>query len=190
MTRSLERMTKRKFLSRHGIVRNAIREDVIFFAFPALLIFFAGLIVSARDGYDGLLSTIWDLVRQPENLRLLSIHNTVGLALTVIGFTILLVAMGTLWWSHSPTLVIREGHQLITHGIYRFIRHPMYLGVIVFFIGFPVFAASLYGFFTSLVMIPIFLYRIRLEEGLLAEHFQDAFQKYKKTTRRLIPFIY
>ncbi len=183
-------MTKRKFLLRHGIVRNAIREDVIFFALPTLLIFFAGLIVSARNGYDGLLSTIWDLVRQPENLRLLSIQNTVGLALTVIGFTILFVAMGTLWWSHSPTLVIREGHQLITHGIYRFMRHPMYLGAITVCISVPVYASSLYGLLIMSALSPVFLNRIKIEERLLTDEFGDAYRAYMGTAKRLIPFIY
>ncbi len=54
----------------------------------------------------------------------------------------------------------------------------MYLGLIMFFTGLPVYAASLYGFLTSLVLIPIILNRIRLEEELLTEEFQDAYQKY------------
>jgi len=56
--------------------------------------------------------------------------------------------------------------------------------------GLPVYAASLYGFLAMLVLIPIILNRIRLEEKLLTEEFQDAFQKYKETTKKLIPFIY
>ena len=56
--------------------------------------------------------------------------------------------------------------------------------------GLPVFAASMYGFLISLVLIPIILNRIMLEEELLTEEFQDAFQKYKETTKKLIPFIY
>jgi protein-S-isoprenylcysteine O-methyltransferase Ste14 len=87
-------------------------------------------------------------------------------------------------------VVIREDHQLITHGIYRFTRNPMYLGLIMGVTGLPVYAASLYGFFASLVLIPIILNRIRLEEKLLTEEFQDAYQSYKETTKKLIPFIY
>ena len=58
------------------------------------------------------------------------------------------------------------------------------------FVGLPVYVASLYGFLTSLVLIAIILNRIRLEEELLTEEFQDAYQKYKETTKKLIPFIY
>jgi protein-S-isoprenylcysteine O-methyltransferase Ste14 len=66
----------------------------------------------------------------------------------------------------------------------------MYLGLIMVVTGLPVYATSLYGFLTSLVLIPIILNRIRLEEKLLAGEFQGAYQKYKETTKKLIPFIY
>ena len=102
----------------------------------------------------------------------------------------MIVGQATLWRNYSGTVVIRVDHQLITHGIYRFTRNPMYLGLIMVVTGLPVYVASLYGFLTSLILIPIILNRIRLEEKLLTEEFQDAYQKYKETTKKLIPFIY
>ncbi len=183
-------MPKRGFLTEYRIVRNAIREDVLYFAIPALLVFTAGLVVSGRDGYDGLVDKIWELVRQPENLYLLSIQNIVGLALCVIGLTTAIVAVITLRRSYASTLVIWEDHQLIIHGIYRFTRHPVYLGVIIAIIGVPVYASSLYGLLTMSALIPIFLNRIRMEERLLTEEFGDAYRTYKEATSKLIPFIY
>jgi protein-S-isoprenylcysteine O-methyltransferase Ste14 len=172
-------MTKRGFLARHGIVRNAIRADMLYFALPAILVLSAGTGV-----------TVWDLIRQQGNLYILSVQCIAGLALIVIGFTIVLVAHITLWRSYSSTLVIREDHQLITHGVYRFMRHPIYLGTILCFIGIPVFATSLYGLLTMSVLIPVFLSRIRIEEKLLTEEFGDAYRTYKEATSKLIPFIY
>ncbi len=102
----------------------------------------------------------------------------------------MIVGQATLWRNYSSTVVIREDHQLITHGIYRFTRNPIYLGGIMVVTGLPVYVASLYGFLTSLLLIPIILNRIRLEEELLTEEFQDAYQKYKEITKKLIPFIY
>ncbi len=171
-------------------MRNAIREDVIQFAIPALLIFAAGLIVSSWDGYDGLVPVIWDLVRHPEGLSLLSVPNIIGLALVVIGLTVALIAMGTIRRFHASTLAIREDHQLITRGIYRFTRHPIYLGVIIAIAGVPAYASSLYGLLTISVLIPIFLNRIRIEERMLTEEFGDAYRAYKESTSKLIPFIY
>ena len=183
-------MAKRGFLERHRIVRNAIREDILYFALPAILVFSAGLVVSARDGSVDLWVDIWDLVRHPRSLFLFSILNIVGLALFIVGLTTALVAVVTLRWSYSSTLVIREDHQLITHGIYRFTRHPVYLGVIIAIIGVPVYASSLYGLLAMSALIPILLNRIRIEERMLTDEFGDAYRTYKESTSKLIPFIY
>ncbi len=183
-------MAKRSFLSRHRIVRNAIREDLLYFAIPALLVFTAGLVVSGRDGYDGLVGKIWELVMQPENLYSLSIQNIVGLVLFVVGLTVMLIAVGTLKRFYFSTLVIRQDHQLITHGVYRFTRHPIYFGVMIAIFGAPVYASSLYGLLTLSVLIPIFNNRIRIEERMLTEEFGDAYRTYQETTSKLIPFIY
>ncbi len=103
----------------------------------------------------------------------------------------MIVAQVTLWRNYSGSVVIREDHQLITHGIYRFTRNPIYLGaIIVVAIGIPLYSASLYGFLTMLFLIPILLNRVRLEEKLLTEEFQEEFQKYRESTKKLIPFIY
>ncbi len=172
-------MAKRGFLSRHGIVRNAIKEDVLFFFLPWILVLSAGMVVSA-----------WDLVRKQGSLYILSVQSIVGLALVVIGFTILLVAQIALRRSYSSTLVIREDHQLITHGVYQFTRHPIYLGNIMVFIGLSVYASSLYGLLTMSALIPVFLNRIRMEERMLTDEFGDAYRTYKGATSKLIPFIY
>jgi len=183
-------MVKRGFLARHRIVREYIREDVIYFAIPGLIVFTLGLIFSTKDGWDGIVVTLWNLIMQPQNLLMLSVQNIVGLVLIIAGFSIMLVGMGTLRMSHASTLVIRENHKLRTHGIYRFIRHPMYLGAILVTIGVPVHASSLYGFWVMLLLIPVCLSRIRIEERMLTEEFGDEYRKYMKTTKKLFPFIY
>ncbi len=184
-------MAKNGFLKRHGIVRNAIRKDMLQFALPAMTVFIIELLFcNARDGLSGFWGTIWGLVKQPQTLSMFPVQSIIGLALFIIGLIIMCVAQTTLWRNYSGTVVIREDHQLITHGIYRFTRNPIYLGAIMVLVGLPVYVASLYGFLISLVLIPIILNRIRLEEKLLTEEFQDAYQKYKKTTKKLIPFIY
>jgi len=130
------------------------------------------------------------MVKQPQNLSMFPMQSIIGLALFFIGLTIMLLGQATLWRNYSGTVVIREDHQLITHGIYRFTRNPIYLGMIMVITGLPLYAATVYGFLISLLLIPIILNRIRLEEELLAEEFQDAYQNYKESTNKLIPFIY
>ena len=184
-------MTNRGFLARHGIVRNAIRADMLYFAIPGLIVFIAGLIVSGQDGYDGLTATLWHLAWHPREALLLPANKIVGLAMFIIGLTVAIVAAHTLKRFYSSTLVTKQGHELVTHGIYRFVRHPIYFGVLLILLGaVPVYAASLNGFLVMSLLIPILLNRIRMEERLLTEEFGDSYLAYKESTRKLIPFVY
>ena len=173
-------MAKRSFLSRLGIVRNAFKKDILYFFLPWITV----LCIEAQF-------FVRDLVKQPQSLFSFQVESIIGLALSIIGFALLVVSQLTLFRNYSSFLVIHKDHQLITHGIYRFTRNPMYLGVLIFFIGgAPVYAASLYGFFTLSLLIPVTLNRIRMEEKLLTEEFQDDFKKYRESTKKLFPFIY
>ena len=187
-------MAKKGFPERFGFARNAIKEDILQFAIPGMTVFIIELLFcaidGARNGLSGFWGTVWGLIKQPQNLSMFSVQSIIGLALIIIGLIIMIVGQVTLFRNYSGTVVIREDHQLITYGVYRFTRNPIYLGGIMVVTGLPVYVASLYGFLTSLVLIPIILNRIRLEEKLLTEEFQDAYQKYKETTKKLIPFIY
>ena len=171
-------------------MRRTVRKDILLFGIPALTVFFLGLMVSGRDGYNGLVGTIWDLIKNPEKLRLLSAWNIAGLSLFTVGLSIAIVAQLTLKRFYSSTLVMRQDHQLITHGVYRYVRHPLYLGVLIAIMGAPVYAPSLYGFLILSLMIPIFLLRIKMEEDMLIKHFGDKYQAYRRSTKKLIPFLY
>ena len=159
--------------------RNAIREDVLGFALPALSVYIAGMVVSG-----------WDLITHLGRLGMHSLQNIVGLALIVCGLAVALVAALTLRRFYSSTLVIREDHQLITHGVYRFTRHPIYLGALMVCIGVPVYASSLLGLLIMLALMPIVLNRIKMEERMLTAEFGDEHRRYKEATSKLIPFIY
>jgi protein-S-isoprenylcysteine O-methyltransferase Ste14 len=183
-------MAKHGFLKRHGIVRNDIKKDIVQFALPGITVIIIELIFCIRDGLSGFWGIIWGIIKQPQTLSTFSLHNIIGLALFIFGLIIMVVGQITLWRNYSATVVIRKDHKLITHGIYRFTRNPIYLGAFMVFTGLPVYILSLYGFITSLVLIPILLNRIRLEERLLTAEFGIAYQHYKKNVRKLIPFLY
>lgn len=185
-------MAKNGFLERLGIVRHVLKKDLLFFFLPWLTLFSIelGFCESHGDGVSDIWGSIWNLIRRPQTLFLLPWQRIIGLALFIIGLTIMIVAQVTLWQNYSGFVVIKKDHQLVTHGLYRYSRNPIYLGALIVFTGLPVYAASLYGSLTMLLIIPVFLYRIRLEEQLLAEEFRDTYQKYKERTKKLIPFVY
>ena len=154
-----------------------MRRDSLFFGLPAVVVLTVGLIICARDGlYDGIVFSVAEIA---------------GLTLLVAGLTIMLIGQATLKRSYSGTLVVRRDHKLVTHGIYRFTRHPIYLGAIIgLCIGIPLFALSLYGFPILSALIPIALNRIRMEEAMLTEEYGEAYRSYRERTSKLIPLIY
>ena len=50
---------------------------MLYFAIPAILVFFVGMMISVWEGWDGLVATVWDLVKQPWSLYLRSVQNII-----------------------------------------------------------------------------------------------------------------
>jgi protein-S-isoprenylcysteine O-methyltransferase Ste14 len=115
----------------------------------------------------------------------------IGVPLVLAGIGIRVVARLTLGRQFSGHVQTTHGHRLITTGIYRYIRHPAYLGYLCLLIGFPVCFGSVGGFILATVSgIPALLYRIRIEEAALQTWFPGEYPRYQATTRRLIPGLW
>jgi len=108
-------------------------------------------------------------------IPLIGIVKFLGFLLNSIGLIVFLTALFTI-----KTLESHEG-DLITKGIYSKIRHPMYLGFILWLIGFPIFFGAVFSSFLSLIFIANILFWRYLEEKELNERFTDYFI-YKKMT--------
>jgi protein-S-isoprenylcysteine O-methyltransferase Ste14 len=144
-----------------------------------LILFFSALFVS-----------LWDFVFIQEMAIRSILVNVAGLGLFLIGVYMRVVAMRTLDKFFLTDLRTLQNHRLIKHGVYKYIRHPAYLGTSLFSIGIPLIFSSLWGFLLMLALFPSYLYRIRLEESVLLEKFGDEYREYQKKTKRIIPFIY
>ena len=99
-------------------------------------------------------------------------------------------AQFTLRRNYSGFLIIQKNHELITHGIYHFIRHPIYLGLIIGILGIPVITSSIAGFMVMLLSVPFILIRINIEEELLIAEYGIKYKKYRETTKKIIPYIF
>lgn len=96
------------------------------------------------------------------------LFNIIGLLIMAGGIAIRTVAAKTLGRFYSRRLLIREGHQVVSEGIYRRIRHPGYLGVIILFLGAGL-STSDFIALAVIAMIPAHLRKIAMEENMLAE---------------------
>jgi protein-S-isoprenylcysteine O-methyltransferase Ste14 len=115
----------------------------------------------------------------------------IAIELLVIGTIIAFTSRLQLGKYGTTVILVEDDHQLVTSGIYKYIRHPIYLGSITLFTSIGIAVGSL---FVTLVVFLCWLLmlkdRIDLEERLLTEKFGEEYSEYKKRTKKLIPFLY
>ena len=89
----------------------------------------------------------------------------------------------------TPTVATRQEHTLVTHGPYRFIRHPLYTVGLFFFVGFCLLSANWFILLILLGGMPILVARTPIEEAKLIERFGDEYRQYMQKTGRYLPKI-
>jgi protein-S-isoprenylcysteine O-methyltransferase Ste14 len=112
-----------------------------------------------------------------------------------LGVLILAGALFVFWRAHadlglnwSPSLEIREKHELITRGIYGVIRHPMYASQWLWVIAQPLLLQNwIAGFLNLLVFIPFYLLRVKAEEQMMVEKFGDQYHTYMQKVGAILP---
>lgn len=113
-----------------------------------------------------------------------------GLLLIACGFTLMAWAEEALGRFFSIQVAIQQGHRLVISGPYRHLRHPRYLGIILFNIGMALAFRSGLTLILSAALILVLLWRIHDEERLLRETFGPEWDEYRKRSWRLAPFLY
>ena len=153
------------------------KKNDVFFQIPGIILWIIILVIS-----------FWDLkhpiytVNTPMRIS--------GIIIFLSALTFRVYAATTLNKSYSYTLEIREGHQLVTSGLYKYIRHPIYTGVILGAFSIPIYSSSLRGFVVTMLVIPLFMYRIGNEEKMLIEKYGEKYEEYQEHTWKLFPYIY
>jgi protein-S-isoprenylcysteine O-methyltransferase Ste14 len=96
--------------------------------------------------------------------------------------------LGTNW---SITLEVREQHRLITDGIYRRIRHPMYMALLLHSVGQALVIPNWVAGPSYLITMGIlFAFRFRAEERMMLDQFGDQYAAYMARTKRLVPGVW
>jgi protein-S-isoprenylcysteine O-methyltransferase Ste14 len=113
-----------------------------------------------------------------------------GVALFAIGGALRIWPVFVLGNRFSGLVAIQPGHTLVTTGVYRVIRHPSYLGLLLNSLGWGLAFRAGAGVLVTALLIPPLLARIHSEERLLREQFGDAYDAYCARTSRLIPGLY
>jgi protein-S-isoprenylcysteine O-methyltransferase Ste14 len=113
----------------------------------------------------------------------------IGLALTFGGLA------GTVWarlrlgtnWSGS--VQVKADHALVRIGPYRWVRHPIYTGLLAALLGTAIALDQWLGLLAFVIVLPGLFYKLRLEERWMIETFGDEYRDYRKHSKALIPGI-
>ena len=115
----------------------------------------------------------------------------IGVGLVLLGSTLFVWARRTLGRHYSGHVSVKKEQELVQSGPYRVIRHPAYAGFLFMAFGLALGYSSLLGFVSTLfILLPATVYRIHVEDRMLAEHFGTQFDKYARNKKRLLPGIW
>ena len=128
----------------------------------------------------------WDVAALGE----LTIVRYLGLVLFALGFIVTNWGETSLGKQFSIEVTLQEGHQLVTLGLYRYLRHPRYLGIIVFNVGIALVFCSGLALMLITVLVGVLLWRMHDEEMVMRQAFGEERESYYKHSWRLIPFVY
>ncbi len=137
----------------------------------------------------------WGDIEKYAHIDFLYIHSSVvqvvGIILLIAGGIIRLVAIRTLGQYFTINLTIQNDHKLITTGLYHYIRHPAYSGAILSIVGIGIAYTNIISFILIALPYCIFIaIRIKNEEQVMEDYFKEEYIEWKKSTKRIIPFIY
>ena len=114
-----------------------------------------------------------------------------GMVLLVAGTALRWAAIRALWSYFTVNVSILEGQRVVRRGLYGVVRHPAYTGLLLRYLGLGLAFANWLS--AALIFVPLLcatLYRIRVEEAALREHFGEEYLAYARATRRLVPGLY
>lgn len=115
--------------------------------------------------------------------------------LGIAGAILALAATGIVWRAHadlgknwSPSLEVTEGQKLVTSGIYRRLRHPIYTAMLLFTTAQALLLQNwIAGLGGLLTFLPIYLIRVPREERMMLDQFGDEYREYMRVTGRFFP---
>lgn len=163
-----------------GNLSSGVREDrgnrwvIAVFALIGLLIAFIPAWTDRRD--------FWSL--DGETLR------WIGVVLYAAGGALRIWPVFVLGSRFSGLVAIQPGHTLVTTGIYRVVRNPSYLGLLITTLGWALVFRSIAGVLLTAMLVPPLIARMHAEERLLGSQFGAEYEAYRARTCRLIPGIY
>lgn len=114
---------------------------------------------------------------------------SIGLAMAIAGAALAICSRALLGRNWSATVQLKQEHELVTRGPYRWVRHPIYTGLLLMFLGNAVMVGDWRGLLAVAIVFASFWRKYRLEEAWLGRHFGEPYRLYQARTKALIPAL-
>lgn len=161
-----------------GFFKDAREADWLFWSIRLL-------VLASVLGLSG--SLLWP-VFAPWQLPVNTLVRVTGLCLALMGSALFAWVTAALGRHFSTSLHLREEHRLITHGPYRWVRHPMYLAYQLSWLGFLLVTGNALAAGLGMLAFGLAMWvRVGREEAMLADAFGEQWQDYCQRTGRFIP---
>jgi protein-S-isoprenylcysteine O-methyltransferase Ste14 len=168
-------------ISARGLKRTAERER-LWVRFLHMLVTFTGFfLLFSRKVHLGLLNHAFIAADGP-------IRET-GVLITWIGVGIAIWARRHIGKNWSGLVTLKQDHQLVCTGPYRWVRHPIYTGLLLAVLGTALVLGEWRGILALAMLIAAHTLKARREEALMVRHFGSVYEDYKRQTGFLIPGI-
>lgn len=113
-----------------------------------------------------------------------------GLGIAIAGVVFAFWARAIIGQNWSSAVTVKQNHELIHRGPYRFVRHPIYTGLLTMIMGTAIVIGEARGLLALLIAFAGFRMKSRIEEQFMTEQFGVRYSDYKHRVKALVPFIY
>ena len=110
-----------------------------------------------------------------------------GFCLVLSGLAVSVLARVWLGGNWSGTVTLKQDHELIRAGPYRWARHPIYTGILLAILGSAIALGEARGLIALALITAAFLHKITIEERFLTQQFGDAYIRYRAEVPALLP---
>ena len=112
-----------------------------------------------------------------------------GVVIVALGLLFAIWARNVLGRNWSGIVTLKQDHELIRTGPYRYVRHPIYTGLLIAFAGSAIARGEWRGLLALAIAFVALWRKLKLEEQWMIDTFGDAYRRYRDEVRALIPFV-
>ena len=126
----------------------------------------------------------------PVSIQHTVFSDSAGVAICAVGLFVAIWSRKVLGADWSQDVELKKGHQLVEHGPYRYMRHPIYTGHLLMGLGTAIASGLLVAFAGLVSFLVGFWIKLSQEERLLLRGFPDEYLAYKTRVKTLIPYVF